>query len=81
MQTFWWRSGDQRYLRMTRFFGYVGGVFGPPLAVEGLAAFFAESTLPRAAASAGFAEERGGLWLSRGRRRLRTRTVLRRRWS
>jgi cytochrome d ubiquinol oxidase subunit I len=74
MQTWWRRTGDERYLRMARFFGklflinfalgvvtgivqefqfgmnwsvysrYVGGVFGPPLAVEGLAAFFVEST-------------------------------------
>jgi cytochrome d ubiquinol oxidase subunit I len=73
-QTRWHRTGDERYLRMTRFFGklllisfavgvatgivqefqfgmnwsqysrYVGDVFGAPLAMEGLAAFFIEST-------------------------------------
>ena len=74
MQTLWHLTGQQRYLRMTRFFGklflinfalgvvtgivqefqfgmnwsaysrYVGDVFGAPLAIEGLAAFFLEST-------------------------------------
>jgi cytochrome d ubiquinol oxidase subunit I len=74
MQTAWQRTGNERYLRMTRFFGklflinfalgvvtgivqefqfgmnwsqysrYVGDVFGAPLAIEGLAAFFLEST-------------------------------------
>jgi cytochrome bd ubiquinol oxidase subunit I len=74
MQTLWRLTGQQRYLRMTRFFGklflinfalgvvtgivqefqfgmnwsaysrYVGDVFGAPLAIEGLAAFFLEST-------------------------------------
>ena len=74
MQTAWHRTGNERYLRMTRFFGklflinfalgvvtgivqefqfgmnwadysrYVGDVFGAPLAIEGLAAFFLEST-------------------------------------
>jgi cytochrome d ubiquinol oxidase subunit I len=74
MQTAWYRTGNERYLRMTRFFGklflinfalgvvtgivqefqfgmnwaeysrYVGDVFGAPLAIEGLAAFFLEST-------------------------------------
>jgi cytochrome bd ubiquinol oxidase subunit I len=73
-QTRWHRSGDERWLRLTRFFGtlflinfaigvatglvqefefgmnwslystFVGNVFGAPLAVEGLAAFFLEST-------------------------------------
>jgi cytochrome d ubiquinol oxidase subunit I len=73
-QTRWLRSGDETYLRMTRFWGklllisfaigvvtgivqefqfgmnwseysrYVGDVFGAPLAMEGLAAFFLEST-------------------------------------
>lgn len=73
-QTRWHRSGDETYLRMTRFWGklmlislaigvvtgivqefqfgmnwsqysrYVGDVFGAPLAMEGLAAFFLEST-------------------------------------
>ena len=74
MQTRWHRTGDERYLRMTRFWGklllinfalgvatgivqefqfgmtwseysrFVGDVFGAPLAIEGLAAFFLEST-------------------------------------
>src|SRR5580765_526286 len=74
MQTLWHRSGDERWLRLTRFFGtllliniaigvatglvqefefgmnwsvysrFVGNVFGAPLAIEGLAAFFLEST-------------------------------------
>lgn len=73
-QTRWYRSGDETWLRMTRFWGklmlvslaigvvtgivqefqfgmnwsqysrYVGDVFGAPLAMEGLAAFFLEST-------------------------------------
>lgn len=73
-QTRWHRSGDETYLRMTRFWGklmlislaigvvtgivqefqfgmnwsqysrYVGDIFGAPLAMEGLAAFFLEST-------------------------------------
>ncbi len=73
MQTIWHRTGDTRWLRLTRFFGtlmlinfaigvatglvqefqfgmnwsvyatYVGNVFGAPLAIEGLAAFFLES--------------------------------------
>lgn len=74
MQTAWVATGDDRYLRMTKFWGklflinfalgvvtgivqefqfgmnwsdysrYVGDVFGAPLAIEGLAAFFLEST-------------------------------------
>jgi cytochrome d ubiquinol oxidase subunit I len=74
MQTLWQRSGNEAWLRLTRFFGtlllinfgigvatglvqefqfgmnwsvyskYVGDVFGAPLAIEGLAAFFLEST-------------------------------------
>jgi cytochrome bd ubiquinol oxidase subunit I len=74
MQTLWLRSKDERWLRLTRFFGtlflinfaigvatglvqefefgmnwsvysrFVGNVFGAPLAMEGLAAFFLEST-------------------------------------
>ena len=74
MQTRWVRTGDERWLRMTRFWGklllvnfavgvvtgivqefqfgmnwseysrYVGDVFGAPLAMEGLIAFFLEST-------------------------------------
>lgn len=73
-QTRYYRSGDEVYLRMTRFWGkfllismaigvvtgiveefqfgmnwsvyskYVGAVFGAPLAMEGLIAFFLEST-------------------------------------
>jgi cytochrome d ubiquinol oxidase subunit I len=74
MQTAWYRTGVDAWLRLTRFFGalllinfaigvatglvqefqfgmnwsvysrYVGGVFGAPLAIEGLAAFFLEAT-------------------------------------
>ena len=74
MQTTWHRTGDEKWLRLTRFFGtlflinfaigvatglvqefqfgmnwsvysrFVGNVFGAPLAIEGLAAFFLEST-------------------------------------
>ncbi|MFZ5872290.1 MAG: cytochrome ubiquinol oxidase subunit I, partial [Actinomycetota bacterium] len=74
LQTAWYRTGDERYYRLTRFFGklflinfaigvvtgivqefqfgmnwseysrFVGDVFGAPLAIEGLAAFFVEST-------------------------------------
>jgi cytochrome d ubiquinol oxidase subunit I len=74
MQTKWHRSGDERWLRLTHFFGtlflinfaigvatglvqefefgmnwsiyskFVGNVFGAPLAMESLAAFFLEST-------------------------------------
>ena len=74
MQTIWLRTKDERWLRLTKFFGtllliniaiavatglvqefefgmnwsvyakYVGNVFGAPLAIEGLAAFFVEST-------------------------------------
>jgi cytochrome bd ubiquinol oxidase subunit I len=74
MQTLWYRSGDDAWLRLTHFFGtlllinfaigvatglvqefqfgmnwsiyseYVGDVFGAPLAIEGLAAFFLEAT-------------------------------------
>jgi cytochrome bd ubiquinol oxidase subunit I len=74
MQTLWYRSGDEAWLRLTRFFGtlllinfaigvatglvqefqfgmnwsiyseLVGDVFGAPLAIEGLAAFFLEAT-------------------------------------
>ena len=73
-QTAWYRTGDERWLRISRFFGklflinfalgvvtgivqefqfgmnwsayskYVGDIFGAPLAMEGLAAFFLEST-------------------------------------
>ena len=73
-QTRWYRTRDEVYLRMTRFWGrfllismaigvvtgivqefqfgmnwslysrYVGDIFGAPLAMEGLAAFFLEST-------------------------------------
>jgi cytochrome d ubiquinol oxidase subunit I len=74
IQTRWHGTGDETWLRLTKFFGtlllinfaigvatglvqefqfgmnwsvystYVGGVFGAPLAIEGLAAFFLEST-------------------------------------
>ena len=74
MQTMWHRTGDERWLRLTHFFGtlflinfaigvatglvqefqfgmnwsvyskFVGNVFGAPLAIEGLAAFFLEAT-------------------------------------
>ena len=74
MQTAWVRSGDEKWLRATKFFGkiflinfamgvvtgivqefqfgmnwsaysrFVGDIFGAPLAVEGLLAFFLEST-------------------------------------
>jgi cytochrome d ubiquinol oxidase subunit I len=74
MQTVWVRTGDDRWLRMTKFWGklylinfimgvatgivqefqfgmawseysrFVGDVFGAPLAMEGLLAFFFEST-------------------------------------
>jgi cytochrome bd ubiquinol oxidase subunit I len=74
MQTMWHRTGDEAWLRLTRFFGtlflinfaigvatglvqefeigmnwsvyskFVGNVFGAPLAIEGLAAFFLEAT-------------------------------------
>jgi cytochrome d ubiquinol oxidase subunit I len=74
MQTIWHRTGNEAWLRLTRFFGtlflinfaigvatglvqefefgmnwsvysrFVGNVFGAPLAVEGLAAFFLEAT-------------------------------------
>src|SRR5215510_5554237 len=74
LQTAWYRSKRDEYLKLTRFFGnlllinvaigvvtglvqefqfgmnwsaysrYVGDVFGGPLAMEGLAAFFLEST-------------------------------------
>ena len=74
MQTLWHRTGDERWLRLTHFFGtlflinfaigvatglvqefqfgmnwsvysqFVGNVFGAPLAIEGLAAFFLEAT-------------------------------------
>jgi cytochrome bd ubiquinol oxidase subunit I len=73
-QTRWHRTGDDRYLRLTRFYGklflinfalglvtgivqefqfgmnwsdysrFVGDIFGAPLAIEGLLAFFLEST-------------------------------------
>jgi cytochrome d ubiquinol oxidase subunit I len=74
MQTAWFRTGDERWLRLTKFFGklflinfamgvvtgivqefqfgmnwseysrFVGDVFGAPLALEALIAFFMEST-------------------------------------
>ena len=74
MQTKWHRTGDEQWLRLTKFFGtlllinfaigvatglvqefqfgmnwsgfsrYVGDIFGAPLAIEALGAFFLEST-------------------------------------
>jgi Cytochrome bd-type quinol oxidase, subunit 1 len=74
MQTIWHRTGDEKWLKLTKFFGklllinfaigiatgivqefqfgmnwseysrFVGDVFGAPLAMEALAAFFLEST-------------------------------------
>ncbi|MBA8827532.1 cytochrome d ubiquinol oxidase subunit I [Saccharopolyspora lacisalsi] len=74
MQTAWYRTGNTRYLKMTKFWGklmlvnfamgvvtgivqefqfgmawsqysrFVGDVFGAPLAMEGIVAFFVEST-------------------------------------
>ena len=74
LQTAWWRTGNEKYLRLTKFFGklflinfalgvatgivqefqfgmnwsdysrFVGDIFGAPLAIEGLLAFFLEST-------------------------------------
>jgi len=74
MQTRWYRTRDEKWVRLTRFFGtlflinfaigvatglvmefqfgmnwatfssYVGDVFGTPLAIEGLGAFFLEAT-------------------------------------
>ena len=74
LQTAWFRTGQERYYRLTRFFGtlflinvalgvatgivqefqfgmnwsdysrFVGDVFGAPLAIEGLLAFFLEAT-------------------------------------
>jgi len=74
MQTMWVRTGDEKWLKLTKFFGklllinfaigvatgivqefqfgmnwseysrFVGDVFGAPLAMEALAAFFVEST-------------------------------------
>lgn len=74
LQTAWWRTGQEKYLRLTKFFGklflinfalgvatgivqefqfgmnwsdysrFVGDIFGAPLAIEGLLAFFLEST-------------------------------------
>lgn len=73
MQTFWFRTNDEKWLKLTRFFGklflinfamgvvtgivqefqfgmnwssysrFVGDIFGAPLAIEGLLAFFMES--------------------------------------
>jgi cytochrome d ubiquinol oxidase subunit I len=74
MQTVWWRTGNEKWLKLTKFFGklflinfamgiatgivqefqfgmnwsdysrFVGDIFGAPLAIEGLLAFFLEST-------------------------------------
>jgi hypothetical protein len=83
MQTAWHRTGNEQWLRLTRFFGtlflitfaigvatglvqefeigmnwfayskFVGNVFGAPLAIEGLGAFFLESTFLGLGSSAG----------------------------
>ena len=74
LETAWWRTHKEKYLRLTKFFGklflinfalgvatgivqefqfgmnwsdysrFVGDIFGAPLAIEGLLAFFLEST-------------------------------------
>jgi cytochrome d ubiquinol oxidase subunit I len=74
LETAWWRTHQEKYLRLTKFFGklflinfalgvatgivqefqfgmnwsdysrFVGDIFGAPLAIEGLLAFFLEST-------------------------------------
>ncbi|MCW2799217.1 MAG: cytochrome ubiquinol oxidase subunit [Aeromicrobium sp.] len=74
LQTAWWRTKKEKYLKLTKFFGklflinfamgvatgivqefqfgmnwsdysrFVGDIFGAPLAIEGLLAFFLEST-------------------------------------
>ncbi|PZM90152.1 MAG: cytochrome ubiquinol oxidase subunit I [Actinobacteria bacterium] len=74
LQTIWYRTGDERYLKLTKFYGklflinfamgivtgivqefqfgmnwsdysrFVGDIFGAPLAIEALLAFFLEST-------------------------------------
>ena len=74
IQTFWYRTGDERYKHLTKYFGklfviiftlgivtgivqefqfgmnwseysrFVGDIFGIPLAIEALMAFFMEST-------------------------------------
>ena len=74
LQTAWYRTGKEHYLRLTKFYGklflinfamgvvtgivqefqfgmnwsdysrFVGDIFGAPLAIEGLLAFFLEST-------------------------------------
>src|SRR3954447_15096019 len=74
LQTAWYRTGKEKYLRLTKFYGklflinfamgvvtglvqefqfgmnwsdysrFVGDIFGAPLAIEGLLAFFLEST-------------------------------------
>src|ERR1017187_8777496 len=41
LQTSWYRSDNPTLKRLTKFFG---NIFGGPLAMEGLAAFFIEST-------------------------------------
>ncbi|MFV0459235.1 MAG: cytochrome ubiquinol oxidase subunit I [Actinomycetales bacterium] len=105
LQTIWYRTGDEKWFRITRFFGklllinfaigvatgivqefqfgmnwseysrFVGDVFGAPLAMEALAAFFLESTflglwifgwdrLPRAIHLASVWAFSIGTWLS-----------------
>ena len=96
MQTLWYRTGDEAWLRLTRFFGtllliniaigvatglvqefefgmnwsvysrFVGNVFGAPLAVEGLAAFFLESTSWASGSSAGTGSRPAFTWRRSG---------------
>ena len=97
MQTAWVRTGDERWLKLTRFYGklflinfamgvvtgivqefqfgmnwsdysrFVGDVFGAPLAIEALLAFFLESTfLGLWLSSAGSAFRNGSTWPASG---------------
>ena len=98
MQTLWYRSQDDAWLRLTRFFGalflinfaigvatglvqefqfgmswsvysnFVGGVFGAPLAIEGLAAFMVEATFLGSGSSAGTSCRAGCIWPRSGSR-------------
>jgi hypothetical protein len=95
-QTLYFRTGNELYLRMTKFWGkfmlisvaigvvtgivqefqfgmnwslysrYVGDIFGAPLAMEGLMAFFLESTFIGCGCSAGGACRRGCISRARG---------------
>ena len=88
-ETAWVRTGNEQYLRLTKFFGklflinfamgvvtgivqefqfgmnwsdysrFVGDIFGAPLAIEGLLAFFLESTFLGCGSSAGTGCRRG----------------------